>query len=698
MDKQLWQLGQLIFDPQRRTLQHSGRQSTLEPRQAQLLLLLARHANEPVSREQLISEVWQGRVVSESAINRAVSLLRKACTRLDPATEYIATIPKLGYCLLPDARLVQPGATTVSGIMPATPVRALNDTPPDTVAADPPGITIKQMTIGLALIITVAIAAAGWVWQQSMPAGLAGQNTVLIPTPVTSFDGAEFDISSSDDGQLLYHRRNAEGNIQLWLRSGQQNKPLIAGPLQARNGSISPDGNKLVYRRLDGNQCQIMLMPLRPAGPERALFDCPHDSVFEASWGPASDYFFYRLRQDKTRPYLVYRYQLATTHQQQLTLADPASFSGAAALAVAANGRQLAVASYLSAQRSRLSFYLLAEGQSPILRHTVDLDIEVVDLNWPADQPLVLAASHQLFTLTADSGLNHLFYSQQAVNSITSSGGRLYFADQQQQADIWRLPLSASTDPAAASLYIESSRLDILPRVNQPDSELLFLTTRHGLHQIWRKPYNSPEQMLAAIPAPASFIRFSWSFDERSIYFSQQGAIYQLELATGQLTQLIEPEHQAYVVNPGPDKNSLIYSSNKSGDWQLWRYQLQGAIHQQLTSRGGYSGYQQAQMLYYSKFHQDGLWQLDLSSGQEQLLLADFDKINWLNWQLQDESIIYYQPGTGVFRKLLAADTEPTLLLAHSAELVHQYSVSNQAIYFVKRQLPQGDIYQLSLP
>ena len=75
MDNRHWQLGQLIFDPQRRTLQLNGQHCALEPRQAALLLFLAQRAGEPVSREQLIDEIWQGRVVSEGAINRAVSLL-----------------------------------------------------------------------------------------------------------------------------------------------------------------------------------------------------------------------------------------------------------------------------------------------------------------------------------------------------------------------------------------------------------------------------------------------------------------------------------------------------------------------------------------------------------------------------------------------------------------------------------------------
>lgn len=699
MNKQQWQLGRLIFDPQRRTLQLSGQYCALEPRQAELLLFLLQHAGEPVSREQLVSEIWHGRVVSESAINRAVSLLRKACASLDPATDYIATIPKLGYCLIPAATVLPPvteptpAATVAAAAQPAKP----QSFAADISAARPAGFGGSGL-IWLVSGLVLAVVALVWAWLQTVPAASKAPEKVLIPEPVTSFDGAEFDISSSIEGQLLFHRRDATGKIQLWLRTEQQDKPLIAAPVQALNGSISPDGNKLVYRQMDNGQCQIVLLPLRPAAPERPLFDCPPDSVFEASWSPDSEYFFYRQRQSKTRPYLVYRYQLATANQQQLTLADPASFNGAIALAVAADGQQLAVASYLTAQRSRLSLYQLADGQPPQLHQTTDLEIDVVDLSWPAGQPLILAASNQLYTLAADFSLNHYFYSQQPVNSITSTGQQLFFASQQQQADIWRQPLANTGGDAAATPYIYSSRLDILPRANQQDSELLFLTTRQGIHQIWRKPHNGPEHMLAAIPAPAGFIRFSWSFDQRSIYFSQQGAVYQLELADGQLSQLIAAEHQAYVVNHGEDNNSLIYSSNKSGDWQLWRYQLQGSEHQQLTTQGGYSGYLAGNRLYYSKFHLDGLWQLDMTSGEEQLLLADFDKVNWLNWQLQGESIVYYQPGVGIFRKSLATAAEPELLLAHSPELVHHYSVNSRAIYFVKRQPPQGDIYQLPLP
>ncbi|KKO45898.1 hypothetical protein WG68_07745 [Arsukibacterium ikkense] len=686
MSKQQWLLGQLIFEPQRRTLQLAEAHCTLEPKQAQLLLLLAQHAGEPVSRERLISEIWQGRVVSESAINRAVSLLRKACARLDPTTDYIATIPKLGYCLLPAATLLHTTAVADSS-------EHISPSAAPAVLATVNTTKASRAWWPLVALCVIALAASG-MWLQFTLSFSKQQAQLLIPEPVTSFDGAEFNISSSQDGQLLYHRRDAAGGVQLWLRSKQQDKPLITSAGQALNGSISPDGRQLVYRRLNADQCQIVLVSLSTSTPERPLLDCPTDSEFQASWHPDSQHFYYRLRHSKTQPYLVYRYQIATTLQQQLTLADPASSNGAIAITVAADGRQLAVANYLTANSSRLSLYQLTDGQ-PQLLQTTDLRIGVVDLTWPAGQPLILASRNQLHLLAADLSLHHYYYSQLPLNSMASSNNQLFFASQQQQAGIWRQPLTTN---AQATPFIVSSQLDILPRVNQQDSELLFLSTRQGQHQVWRKVHNGPEHLLAALPAPASFTRLSWSYDQRSIYFSQQGAAYQLQLASASLTQLFGPEHQAYVLNAGQDNNSLIYSSSKSGDWQLWRYKLNGKQHQQLTHQGGYSGYLVADTLYYSKFHQDGLWQRQLDSPDEQLLMADFDKINWLNWQVQDNQLVYFKPGLGVFRQLLQNNSPPELLLADSPELVHHYSLSNRAIYFVKRQPPQGDIFQLPLP
>ena len=72
----------------------------LEPKAVDLLIALAQRADQVVSREELLAEVWSGVVVSDDVLTQGVIKLRKALgdTSKDPC--YIQTIPKRGYRLI----------------------------------------------------------------------------------------------------------------------------------------------------------------------------------------------------------------------------------------------------------------------------------------------------------------------------------------------------------------------------------------------------------------------------------------------------------------------------------------------------------------------------------------------------------------------------------------------------------------------
>lgn len=66
----------------------------------QTLVFLAEHQGVVVTREQFFETVWQGRVVNEEALSRAISLLRTALKDNSRAPKYIQTIPGVGYRLV----------------------------------------------------------------------------------------------------------------------------------------------------------------------------------------------------------------------------------------------------------------------------------------------------------------------------------------------------------------------------------------------------------------------------------------------------------------------------------------------------------------------------------------------------------------------------------------------------------------------
>ena len=81
-------------------LERDDQSVKLEPKTTELLGYLARHAGEPLSREQLLREVWPDVVVSDEALTNAVNKIRRAFGDDRRNPEVIETIPKMGYRLI----------------------------------------------------------------------------------------------------------------------------------------------------------------------------------------------------------------------------------------------------------------------------------------------------------------------------------------------------------------------------------------------------------------------------------------------------------------------------------------------------------------------------------------------------------------------------------------------------------------------
>jgi len=71
----------------------------LEPQTIRVLAYLMQKPNQVVSREELITHVWEGRVVGDHSVYRAINRLRKALDEGD-SEPYIKTLPKKGYMLI----------------------------------------------------------------------------------------------------------------------------------------------------------------------------------------------------------------------------------------------------------------------------------------------------------------------------------------------------------------------------------------------------------------------------------------------------------------------------------------------------------------------------------------------------------------------------------------------------------------------
>jgi len=82
------------------SLKKNDHQVHIEPKVMDVLVCLARHQGEVVTREDLLSEVWGKVIVTDDAINRCISEVRTVLGDTDRQRNYIRTIPRRGYSLI----------------------------------------------------------------------------------------------------------------------------------------------------------------------------------------------------------------------------------------------------------------------------------------------------------------------------------------------------------------------------------------------------------------------------------------------------------------------------------------------------------------------------------------------------------------------------------------------------------------------
>ena len=134
-------LGGMRVRPAERTVILNGERRELQPRVMQVLVALAKAQPEVVSRDKLIEQCWDGRVVGDDALNRCILALRHLAQEFTPQPFAIETVPRVGHRLL--------------------------EGPLQDGAAEPKAAGSKRWALVAALsLFLVAIAAGIYLWQE----------------------------------------------------------------------------------------------------------------------------------------------------------------------------------------------------------------------------------------------------------------------------------------------------------------------------------------------------------------------------------------------------------------------------------------------------------------------------------------------------------------------------------------------------
>ena len=248
--KRLFEFGPFRVDPEKELLLRGAETVPLTPKTFQILLVLIRHSQEVVTKDDLLKLVWPDTFVEEANLSRNIFLLRKALGESPQDHQYIVTVPGRGYRFAEDVKLVPSSETSV-------------------VAASHTKVQVQvdeSKTWGwivAAVIVLVAVAAGSYrLFYRPSPA-LSEKDTLVIADFVNStgdpvFDGTLRQGLSVQLEQSPFLRLASDERIHETLRLMGQPTDTHLTPEMARevcertgsaavlNGSIATLGSQYV--------------------------------------------------------------------------------------------------------------------------------------------------------------------------------------------------------------------------------------------------------------------------------------------------------------------------------------------------------------------------------------------------------------------------------------------------------------------
>ena len=123
-----FRIGDVEIRPAMRELERGGRTSILEPRVMQVLVALHRAEGRVVTKDDLVTCCWEGRIVGDDAINRVIGRLRHEASDHAGNAFRVETITRVGYRLVQSEgnrgvdrrRLVIGGAAAATAVAAGT--------------------------------------------------------------------------------------------------------------------------------------------------------------------------------------------------------------------------------------------------------------------------------------------------------------------------------------------------------------------------------------------------------------------------------------------------------------------------------------------------------------------------------------------------------------------------------------------------
>jgi len=689
-----WQIEHLVFCDLQQTLTDNQHIEQLEPMVVELLSYFCQNPSKIISRDELVESVWLGRTITDNAVNRVVTKLRKVLSDNPKQPKFIATFPKKGYKFIVTPRLLDPKTAENRQDISDAVSQDSNQNQyqkSNSVASS----TISRVLFFLLVILAIIfyfVLGVDWNRSNNLPItkvkaltrGAGQESQPKISPDLNYLAFVEFNGT-----KMRTKIKSLADEREIEISHGEDDSIWI-GSL-----SWSDDGKLIVYLVTTSSSCQYFLRKITglTVGEPKLIHNCTVGSYGKIAFTHDNDRLIYSESEGRNTPFSLFELTLSTDEKRRLN--QPALFLGGnSQFDIHPVENKLLISSPDKQQWE--GFYSL-DLETDRLELLFKQDAYICCGIWDHQgERVVLMGEHpayQLVSFDLNGQDRKVIYSggQKIRSPERHANGKDYLL----VAGRVNMNVIFFDNTLNRGLTIADSSVDDrLARFAHHNNQIAYISLASGQEDIWlTNTQGSPARRLTNFIDHPHYIDLIWSYKGEFLIGVALNEIHLIDSETGNLEKLKLSQTEIRGVSLR-DNHTVSFSSKISGEWRIANYDLNTHTISYEDSKWSYVNH---------SFNPEDTWWRDqqgqLYYGPQKVIEADREVLQAeylsgrsFNLKRLDQSWYWqdYSEGSYKLRSKTATEMESQVLLTNQSL---SFDISEHGVLYHQIESSNADIY-----